>query len=64
MDRGSGATNLVKEIVALVVYHDECREVLHFNLPNSFHAEFFVFKDFNLCDAILGKARSWATYRT
>jgi hypothetical protein len=38
VDWGSGATNLVKEIVALVVDHYERWEVLNFDLPNSFHA--------------------------
>jgi hypothetical protein len=62
VDRGSGASNLIKEVIALVVHNDECGEVLHFNLPHRFHAKFRIFKDFNLCDAILGKSCSWTTY--
>jgi hypothetical protein len=38
VDRGASAANLVKEVVALVVDHDERWEVLNFDLPNSFHA--------------------------
>ena len=30
---------LLEEVVALVVYEDECREVLYDNLPDSLHAE-------------------------
>jgi hypothetical protein len=38
VDWGSGAANLIKEVVALVVDHYERWEVLNFDLPNSFHS--------------------------
>ena len=40
---------LLEEVVALIVYKDECREVLNFNLPNGFHT---YFGEFHALDAL------------
>ena len=34
---------LLEEIVTLIIYQDECREVFHFNLPDSLHTQFRIF---------------------
>lgn len=44
---------LLEEVVSLVIHKDEGWEVFHFNLPNSFHAEFGVFHTLNALDAAL-----------
>lgn len=54
---------LLKEVVALVVYEDEGGEVHHFDFPDGFHAEFGVFHAFELLDVVLGQDGSRATDR-
>eukprot|EP00123_Amoebidium_parasiticum_P000658 comp11521_c0_seq1/m.5971 comp11521_c0_seq1/g.5971 ORF comp11521_c0_seq1/g.5971 comp11521_c0_seq1/m.5971 type:complete len:414 (+) comp11521_c0_seq1:338-1579(+) len=46
---------LLEEVVALIIHHDESREVLDVNLPHSLHAELGVLKHLDLLDAVLGK---------
>src|SRR5438128_12380957 len=53
-----------EEVVALVVDHDERREVLDLDLPDSFHAEFGVLEDVDLLDAVLREPRGRAADRT
>ena len=52
-DRTSGATvgDLSKKIVALVIYEDECGEILNLDLPDCFHAEFRIFEELDFLDA-------------
>mgnify|MGYP004444934737 CR=1 FL=1 len=53
-DSAAGARlQLLEEIVALVVYEDECREVLNINLPDGLHAKFWVLNTLNALDAAL-----------
>ena len=52
---------LFKEVVALVVYEDKCREVLNGNLPNSLHTELGILNTLNALDATLRKYSSYAT---
>lgn len=44
---------MLEEVVALIVHQDECREVLHLNLPDSFHTEFGIFHALNALDVVL-----------
>ena len=44
----------VEKIVALVVDHDECGKVAHFDLPHGFHTELGVLEHINFGDAVLG----------
>ena len=46
---------LLEEVVALVVYENECWEVFHFNLPYSLHAEFGILNAFYALDVVLCK---------
>src|SRR5262245_22895033 len=58
-DRKGGALlDVGEEVVALVVDHDERREVLDPDLPDRFHAELGVLEDLDLGDAVLGQPRS------
>ena len=50
---GRPRLQFLEEVVPLVVYEDECREVLHGNLPDGFHAQFGVFHALNALDAAL-----------
>ena len=56
--------DLFEEIVTLVVYQDECREVFYFDLPDRFHAQFGIFHTFDALDVILGQDSSRATDTT
>jgi len=49
------------EVVALVVHHDERREVLDVNLPDCLHAKLRVFQDRDGLDAVLGQPGGRAT---
>lgn len=42
--------DLLEEVVTLVVYEDERREILHLDFPDSFHAKFGIFETFNALD--------------
>src|SRR5580692_2010480 len=44
-----------EEVVALVVYHDEGREIANLDPPHRFHAELRVLQDLDLGDALLGQ---------
>ena len=44
---------LFEEIVALVVYEDESREVFHVYFPDGFHAEFGIFHALDALDGAL-----------
>ena len=44
---------LLEEVVALIVYEDECGEVFYGNLPDGFHAEFGIFHAVDALDAAL-----------
>src|SRR5260370_10762040 len=45
------------EVVALVVDHDEGREIDDLDAPDRFHPELGIFDEFDLADAILGEPR-------
>src|SRR5512140_68434 len=47
----------LEEVVALVVDHDEGREILDLDAPDRFHAELGIFHHLDLLDAVLGKVR-------
>ena len=55
---------MLEEVVALIVHQDECREVLHLNLPDSFHTEFGIFHTLNALDIVLRQNSCRATDRT
>src|SRR5215475_9354366 len=48
-----GLTRLREEVIALVVDHDECREVPYLDPPDRFHAKLRVLQDLDLGDAVL-----------
>ena len=41
---------LLEEVVALVIYEDECREILHPYLPDGFHSKLWIFHTFDALD--------------
>src|SRR5690606_16512822 len=53
----------LEEVVALVINHDERREVLDFDTPDGFHTELWVLDHFYLLDAILCQACGGTTDR-
>jgi enoyl-CoA hydratase/carnithine racemase len=61
--RGLGA-DLLEEVVALVVDHDERREVDHVDLPDGLHAEFGVLEHLDLGDVVEREPGSRAADRT
>ena len=54
---------LFEEVIALVIYQDECREVLYFNLPDSFHTQFGIFYALDALDVVLCQDSSRTTDR-
>src|SRR5215469_1107655 len=52
-----------KKVVALVVHHDEGREVAYFDPPDGFHAEFRVLQDLDLGNAVPGELGGGAADR-
>ncbi len=48
-------SELLEEVVALVVDEDECREVLHLDLPDSFHTELRVLNALDALDVVLSE---------
>ena len=54
----------VEKVVALVIDHDECGEVLNLDLPHRLHTQLGVFQDFNFGDAVLGQSSGRSTNRT
>ena len=55
---------LFEEVVSFVINKYKCGEIFHFNLPNSFHAEFGILHALDGLDIILRKNSGRATYRT
>ena len=55
---------LLEEVVALVVYEDECREVLYGNLPDSLHAELRILYALDAFDGTLRENGSYTTDST
>ena len=55
---------LLEEVVALVIHEDEGREVLNGNLPDSLHAELWVFYALDALDAALRENGGNTTDRT
>ena len=53
--------DLFEEIVTLVVYQNECREVFYFDIPNLFHAQFRIFHTFDALDVVLSQNSSRTT---
>src|SRR5258708_12163686 len=45
----------LEEIIALVVDDDQSREILDLDAPDRFHAEFGIFNNLDLLDAVLGE---------
>ena len=44
----------LKEVIALVVDDDKCREVLDFDPPDRFHPQFFVLNNLDFLDTVEG----------
>ena len=54
---------LLEEIVALVIYEYESREILNMDLPDGFHSEFRIFHALNALDIVLSEDGCRATDR-
>ena len=52
----------LEEIIALVIDHDEGREVLDLNAPDSLHSQLWIFDDFNLANTVLSQPSGGAAY--
>ena len=48
-------SELLEEVVTLVVHKDECREVLYADLPDSLHTEFRILYALDALDIVLSK---------
>jgi len=48
-------SELLEEVVALVINEDECREVLDMDLPYRFHSELRIFNALDALDVVLSK---------
>src|SRR5712672_4177086 len=59
----SSQIQFLEEVVALVVDHDEGREILHLDAPDRLHAELGIFHGLDLLDAMLGEVRRRAADR-
>ena len=53
--------DLLEEIISLVINQDKCREIFHFNLPDSFHTQLRIFHTLDALDIILSLDSSWTT---
>ena len=53
--RAAFLLDLSEEVVTLIIDEDKCREVLNFNFPDSFHAEFGIFHALDALDVVLCK---------
>src|SRR5712672_1722163 len=62
-DACSSQIQFLEEIVALVVDHDEGREILHLDLPDRLHAKLGILHRLDLLDAMLGEVRGGAADR-
>src|SRR5262245_46590002 len=64
--RGPGHSpqiQLLEEIVAFVVDHDEGREILYLDPPDRLHSELVIFDGLHLLDAVLREIRRRAADR-
>ena len=52
-----------KEIITLIIYDDECREVLNIDLANSLHTELLKVYNHYLLDRVLGEDSGRTTDR-
>ena len=59
---GRARLDLLEEVVAFVVHEDEGREVLHFDFPYGFHAQFRIFHALDALDALLREDGSRSAY--
>ena len=57
-------SELLEEVVALVVHEDECREVLNTDLPDSLHSELRILDALDALDVVLSEDRCRTTDRT
>ena len=57
-------SELLEEVVALVIHEDECREVLYADLPDSLHSELRVLYAFDALDVVLSEDCCRTTDRT
>ena len=57
-------TKFLKEVVALIVNEDECREILNVDLPDCLHTELWVLYTLDALDVVLSEDRCRATDRT
>ena len=48
-------SELLEEVVTLVIYEDECREVLDVDLPDCLHSEFRVLHALDALDVVLSE---------
>src|SRR6516225_7787987 len=55
--QGSPQIQFLEEVVALVVDHDEGREIFYLDPPDRLHAELGVFHGLDLLDAMLREVR-------
>ena len=64
--KGYGTTlnDFFEEVITFVVDDDEGGEILNFDLPHRFHAEFWILKDFDGTDAILSESGGGSTDRS
>ena len=54
-------SELLEEVVALVVHEDECREVLYADLPDCLHAELRILDALDALDVVLSEDRCRTT---
>ena len=57
-------SELLEEVVALVVNEDECREVLNTDLPDSLHSELRILNALDALDLVLSEDSCRTTDRT
>src|SRR5262249_33913324 len=60
LSESSPQIQFLEEVVALVVDHDEGREIFHLDPPDRLHAEPGIFHGLDLLDAMLGEVRRCA----
>ena len=56
-------SELLEEVVALVVHEDECREVLNTDLPDCLHTELRILDALDALDVVLSEDRCRTTDR-
>ena len=55
---------LLEEVIAFIIYEDECREVFYGNLPDSLHTELRILYALDALDRTLGENSSHAADST